>query len=109
MQFPQRDIARALLKKGFIKKETHHTYFHHVYKGFETGVTTHLSQGKGMDYSGKLIGELKRQLKFDNPQQLADFVRCPMDENAYNKILAEKKIFDPKDVEARLKTSPKKQ
>jgi hypothetical protein len=108
VQFPQRDIAHALLKKGFIKKETHHTYFHHVYKGFETGVSTYLSHGKGMDYSGKLIGDLKRQLQFDSPQQLADFIRCPMDEDTYNKILVAKKIFDPKDVEARLKAAKKK-
>ena len=33
MQIDKRKIESSLTKKGFIKDETHHTYFYHEYNG----------------------------------------------------------------------------
>ena len=90
-------IASALLKKGFIEdsKGRDHRYYHHQINGKRTGVRTKLSTGSKYKHIGApLLGKIKKQLKLDSSQALADLVNCPMTEEAYTRILKVKGILN---------------
>ncbi|HED36657.1 MAG TPA: hypothetical protein ENI76_00180 [Ignavibacteria bacterium] len=95
MRIERKNISRNLLKKGFVKKEDkHHIYFHHHYKGVDTGIYTFMSHGKKHeDYDRKVLSKMKKQLKLDSTQDLVDLVNCPMSEDRYNEILREKNFI----------------
>jgi hypothetical protein len=38
--FSARDVAAALSRKGFERRENDHTYYHFKYKGRDVGVST---------------------------------------------------------------------
>jgi predicted RNA binding protein YcfA (HicA-like mRNA interferase family) len=43
---PARDVAAALSRKGFEKRQNDHTYFHFRYRGRDVGVSTMISHGE---------------------------------------------------------------
>ena len=92
MKVDKKDICKNLPKKGFKREEDkHHIYFHHKYNGKDTGVYTYVSHGSKMrEYSGRLITELRKQLKLDSNQDTCDLINCPMDEETYISILKNK-------------------
>ena len=94
MQVDKRKIESSLSKKGFIKDETHHTYFYHEYNGKKTGIYTYTSHGSKSKVCGNpLLSMMKKQLKLDTINQVVDLFECPMSEEEYNQILEEKNIL----------------
>lgn len=88
MKIDKSNIKKNLPKKGFIKnKDNHHIYFHHQYNGVDTGIYTYVSHGKPDDYSGTLFNKVKKQLKLNTNQELANLVNCPMDGDDYIELL----------------------
>jgi hypothetical protein len=92
MQVERRDIESNLPRKGFIRDErSKHTYFHHLYNGKRTGVSTHVSRGSSYDvYADDLLGSIKRELCLNSTRQAFDLCACPMDGPTFNQILAGK-------------------
>jgi hypothetical protein len=86
--FPRRDIDKALRKKGFFLEERDHYYYNFYYNGKKTNIWTKLSRGtKYEDYSIRLLGEIKKELRLDSLKQLEDLLRCPMEQEHYEKHL----------------------
>lgn len=98
MQLEKREIERSLLKKGFAKVESHHTYFHHKYLGIETGAFTYTSHGKAMTYGVNLISRMRQQLQLRTNQQVVDLVKCPLDSDGYNRVLIDKGVFTEEEI-----------
>jgi hypothetical protein len=61
--------------------------------GKQTGIKTYISHGSGKDLNDFLISQMKKQLKLDTSNQAFQFLECSMSEQAYNKILKEKKLI----------------
>lgn len=80
------ELEKALCKKGFVRSNKHHRMFRFYYKGKKTPVKTRLSHG-AKEYNDNLLGQMKKQLKLPEKQQLIDFIECPLDEKKYGEIL----------------------
>ena len=88
MSIEARKFTQNLLKKGFIRKESHHHYFFHIHNGLETGIKTKVSHTPKMkDISNDLISQIRKQLKLDTNSQVKDLANCPMSEKDYIDIL----------------------
>ena len=81
-----RDVSAALVKKGFEKRESHHTYFHFKYEGRDVGVNTKISQGE-KEIRDTLITLMRRQLRLETTAQFREFVECPLTLQKYLDIL----------------------
>lgn len=95
MKNVKRRIAENSLKtKGFQEDRSgKHIYFHHIYQGKRTGISTHISHTPSIkDISGDLLLLMERQLKLDSLQDTLDLLECTMDGDDYNHILATKSI-----------------
>lgn len=86
---------RSLQQKGFrIEKSPHHIYFHHEFKGKETGPYAYVSHTKQKkDISGYLLLSMRRTLRLDSISQAVALLECPMDGDTYNSIIREKGVF----------------
>jgi predicted RNA binding protein YcfA (HicA-like mRNA interferase family) len=82
MTFRSEEIARALLAKGFQEEQGRHRKFVLYYQGKRTNIRTMLSHGS-KDIGKDLLSAIKRQLQFDNLEQLQDFINCPMEYDDY--------------------------
>ncbi|MFH1230856.1 MAG: hypothetical protein V1709_05100 [Planctomycetota bacterium] len=90
----RKTIETNLIQKGFRRKDSHHKYFHHVYNGQETGICTYTSHGSNYkDYGISLLGRMKKELRLDRIQDVANLFNCPMDGNDYNDILRSKNLI----------------
>lgn len=89
MQVDRRIIESSLLNKGFEKRESsHHTYFHHIYFGKETGAYTYVSRGADYKtYNKGLLGKMKKQLLLNSTKDVYDLCSCPMSGEAYLQYL----------------------
>ena len=98
MKVSRAEVEKNLPKKGFRKERaSHHIYFHHEYKGIETGVKTYISHSaKQKDIAGDLLTSMKKQLKLNSTKEAVELIKCPMDKEKYEKILIDKDVFDPK-------------
>lgn len=86
--FKSSEIESSLLRKGFSLDFKKHRYFHHEYNGKKTGVFTYVSHGK-KEYSGNLLGSVKKQLKLQSLGQLTNLIDCPMSADDYIQYLKE--------------------
>lgn len=95
MQLDRSEIESSLSSKGFGKPDQrHHRYFHHKIDGKVTGVYTYTSHGPSYKtYSGRLLSEMRKQLKFDSVAELAQFVHCEITAEGYNDLLVGKGII----------------
>ncbi|MFH2070971.1 MAG: hypothetical protein ABIJ11_07210 [Elusimicrobiota bacterium] len=95
MQIDKREIESSLKSKGFyLQTDRKHRYFHHTYKGKETGISTYTSHGSSYKtYHENLLKEIKKQLHLDSLKQLRDLLKCPMDGFQYNEILKGKGLI----------------
>ena len=92
MQIDVDKLEKSLVKKGFVKDKTHHKLFRHQYRGKFTSIMTKISHS-AKSYSNDLVGVVKRQMKFNSPQELRDFVSCTLSLDEYNDILIAKGEF----------------
>ncbi|MHC4394670.1 MAG: hypothetical protein ACYS1A_03360 [Planctomycetota bacterium] len=86
---------KGLRQKGFHKgSSTHHLYFHHKFKGKETGPYAYVSHSKQKkDISGNLLLSMRKTLRLDSISQVVALLECPMDGDTYNSIIREKGVF----------------
>jgi len=88
MTIDKRRIAKSLLNKGFTKTVSHHTYFHHIADGKETGAYTYLSHGGPKDYGDSLLKPMRIQLRLETIRQVRDLFMCPLSAREYATIVA---------------------
>jgi hypothetical protein len=94
MQIPRDTIESSLPKKGFVKEDSHHRYFHHEYKGKITGAYAYTSHGsKYKTYPEPLLKQMKKPLFLDRVKDVKDLFLCPIDGDDYNQILREKGLI----------------
>jgi len=87
-----RDIEAALIKKGFVHKDTHHRMFYLRVNGKITGVHTFMSHGQ-MDYSADLLAKMKNQLHLSGKEFTA-LVQCPLTGERYLRLLIERGVIE---------------
>ncbi len=95
MKVDRSKAIRSLQQKGFRKESsTHHIYFHHEFKGKETGPYTYVSHSKQKkDISENLLLSMRKQLRLNSISQIVALLECPMDGDTYNSIIREKGVF----------------
>ena len=84
--FPAREVASALSRKGFEKRQTDHTHYHFKYRGRDVGVATMISHGEREIGIG-LIKRMRAQLRLQTNADFARFVECPLTFEEYVSIL----------------------
>lgn len=78
----QADVERALLWKGFRKKENdHHFFIYHSTANRKTSVFTKTSQGE-REISDNLLGKMAKQVKLNN-KEFDGLVDCPLSRDDY--------------------------
>jgi hypothetical protein len=86
-----RDIEAALLRKGFVRKSSHHVLFYLQVDGKITGIHTFLSHGV-REYGDPLLAKMKTQLHLST-KELDSFIRCPLTFEDYISLLEEQGIL----------------
>lgn len=98
MTLDRRDIAAALLLKGFYldpKKSRDHDVYRLDGNPTEP-VLTKLSRGRAYRTLGPpLVSKIRHQLKLSNTKQLEDFVECPMTKGKYLEHLRKTGVLPP--------------
>ncbi len=87
-----RDIAAALLKKGFEERSSHHKIFYLCICGKITGVHTFLSHGVN-EYNADLLTKMRAQLHLSG-KELDDLIRCPLSGEEYVTLLVERGVLE---------------
>jgi|CXWK01.1.fsa_nt_gi hypothetical protein len=88
-----RDIEGSLGKKGFKKKDTHHTFFHLWVDDKKTTIHTKISHGS-KEVSDPLLGQMAKQVRL-NRSQFCDLVDCSLTHDGYLEILREGGHIEP--------------
>lgn len=91
-QFKTKEIEKALCSKGFEVNKTHHRMLRLYVNGRKSNIRTKLSHGL-KEYNDSLLGELRKQLKLDNKEQLKDLIKCPMSKEKYIELLTGKNLL----------------
>ena len=98
MQRAKDVVERSLVKKGFVRDDTHHHYFiYYTLEGKETNIKTHTSHS-GKDLNDWLLGQMSKQCNFDKRADFLLLVDCPMGQEEYETLLiAAGKIHVPEE------------
>ena len=83
-----RDLAAALLRKGFGRDNTHHEMYWLYVGGKRTSVRTRISHG-AREYGDSLLGQMARQLGLTR-SEYDDLIECPMGGTEYVRLLTER-------------------
>ena len=83
-----KDLKKALKKKGFVvdPEKDHHEYYVLTIDGVKQNIYTYFSHGK-QEYSKSLMGQLKKQLKFQDTKDAEKFFDCPLTKEDYVELL----------------------
>ena len=73
-------------------QKDHHEFYYLMINGKKQNVHTYLSHGK-KDYDKSLLSQIKKQLKFDNTENLENFLDCPLTKENYIQMLIENQII----------------
>jgi hypothetical protein len=84
-------IERALSKKGFRRRDTHHKYYGLTVADQPTLVETRISHGIA-EYGDALLAQVAKQLHLSK-LELLDLIDCRLDEVGYVALLREKGIL----------------
>lgn len=87
-----RDIAAALVRKGFEERASHHKIYYLCIEGKITGVHTFLSHGV-KEYNADLLVKMRNQLHLSG-KELDDLIRCPLSGEDYAKLLFERGVLE---------------
>jgi hypothetical protein len=86
--YKKREIASALTKKGFQEViGSDHTYYYFSVNGIKTPIRTKLSHSDKTEYDDRLLGDIRKQLKFGNKKELIAFIECPRTYEEYVEML----------------------
>lgn len=85
-----KDIQRVLKRKGFIlePEKDHHQFYYLEIDGKKQAIKTYFSHGKS-EYNKFLMGQIKKQLRFNETKKAEDFFDCPMSGEQYIEMLIE--------------------
>jgi predicted RNA binding protein YcfA (HicA-like mRNA interferase family) len=94
MPIKTRKIDSALKKKGFkiVKEKEDHIYYYFFISEKKTPIHTKLSHGI-KEYNDGLLSAIRKQLKFDNKEELEDFIECTKSLEQYIEMLENKSII----------------
>lgn len=93
-QVSRDQIEHALPRKGFVRKDGSHRYFHFLHKGRDTGIFTYTSHGSQYKaYGDSLLKLMRKQLRLDTMGETRDLLECPMDESQYAQKLKTKGLL----------------
>ena len=86
--YKKRTVESALRRKGFRRKQSHHTFFHYYTEdGKRTRVWTKTSHGRsGADIDKALLKSMAGQCKLP-PDEFRDLVECPLSRADYEQHL----------------------
>ncbi|MDD9963097.1 MAG: hypothetical protein OXU70_13500 [Gammaproteobacteria bacterium] len=86
--YKRRKVENALVRKGFRRKEGHHSFFHyHTEAGEKTPVWTKTSHGRsGADIHERLFKRMADQCGL-TADEFGDLVECPMSRTDYEQRL----------------------
>jgi predicted RNA binding protein YcfA (HicA-like mRNA interferase family) len=91
--FSAREVDAALLRKGFVKRQGDHSYYHFKYRGRDIGVSTKISHGEKEIGLG-LIKRMRAQMRLETNADFALFVECPLTLEQYVALLKRLHIVD---------------
>ena len=95
------EAQQALSRKGFRQVETHHAYFVLHVNGQPTDIRTYSShKPTGKDLYDNEVQGMKKQLKFQSPKELFQFIDCDISEEAYLVLLRERGHLPSEDADA---------
>lgn len=80
-----RDIEGSLGKKGFKRKDTHHTFYHLWVDDKKTTIYTKVSHGSN-EVPDPLLGQMAKQVKLTR-NQFCELVDCSLTQEGYLAIL----------------------
>lgn len=84
--FPARQVDAALLRKGFVKRQGDHAYYHFKYRGCDVGVSTKISHGE-REIGPGLSKRMRAQMRLETNADFGRFVDCPMTFEEYVALL----------------------
>jgi len=87
-----RDIASALLRKGFEERSSHHKIFYLSIDGKISGIHTFLSHGV-KEYNADLLAKMRAQLHLSG-KELEDLILCPLSGQDYATLLFERGVLE---------------
>jgi len=84
----KRDVEASLLKKGFKKVESDHSYFvYYTSEDLKSRVRTKTSHGaKNNDISDHWLSAMASQCRISN-KQFRDLIECPLSREKYEALL----------------------
>lgn len=92
MTLESTDLEKALKKKGFEYEAGDHKYYRLYVDGRATSVKTKVSHGPKHTLSSGLVNTIKKQMGLSSPNELKDFVECPLERNAYVERLKQRGV-----------------
>ena len=86
--YKRREVENALVRKGFCRKEGHHSFFHYETEaGERTRIWTKTSHGRsGADIDKGLFNRMANQCRLA-ADEFHDLVECPMSRTDYEQRL----------------------
>ncbi len=90
--FPAGNVAAALLKKGFARRENDHSFFHFFYDGKDWGVMTKISHGEKEIGIG-LVKRMRRQMRLETNSDFGRFVDCALTHEKYIDLLKKQGVI----------------
>jgi len=86
MQRNQRDVEISLVRKGFVRTESHHSFFVYLdLRGRKSSIRTRTSHG-GRDLGDYLLQQMAKQCKISK-QQFVELIDCPLTQQQYEALL----------------------
>ncbi len=92
--FAARDVAGALIRKGFEARESHHTFFHLKHNGKDVGVSTKISHGE-REIGVGLVKRMRAQMRLATNADFGRFVECNLTHEDYVALLKAQGIIPP--------------
>lgn len=84
-------VRRGLGRKGFlIENDNKDVYCRFYYRGIKTKIRSKVgghSKKKYKTYPDIFLAQMKRDLYFDDREQLINFIECPFSQDKYESIL----------------------
>ena len=90
--FPAREVDAALLRKGFVKRQGDHAYYHRKYRGCDVGVSTKISHGE-KEIGPGLSKRMRAQMRLETNADFWRFVDCPLTFEEYVALLKRLRII----------------
>lgn len=84
-----REIERALLKKGFVRKDRKDRLFVLMTDGQKSRISTILSHTSNMDYGDNLLALVAAQMKLSK-RELLEFVECTLSGSKYADLMIDR-------------------